>query len=142
MPRGITIASQFRHALAAFHCVLFCSLGFAQAPADAPATSQVEQQFQQQVQPLLKKYCYRCHNEQQRESGIRLDPLMGDLNDRDLKLWKGIRRQLSEEAMPPEDEPQPSAAERQQLVTWIDAGLQLARTRKRPRTTDRNVAAK
>ena len=55
--------------------------------------------------------------------------------DKEVRHWEIIRKQLLEEEMPPEDEAQPSKAERAALVTWIDGALQMARTRVRPKKT-------
>ena len=85
--------------------------------------------YQKQVQPLLKKYCYQCHNVDEMESGIRVDGFDGKLPDRSLALWKGIRRNLEEQTMPPEDEPQPNKAERKLLVDWINETLKYVRSR-------------
>ena len=48
--------------------------------------------------------------------------------DKEVRHWEIIRKQLLEEEMPPEDEAQPSKAERAALVTWIDGALQMAHT--------------
>jgi len=45
-------------------------------------------------------------------------------------LWKDIRGQIADEAMPPADEPQPTAEERRLLTEWIDAAIGMARARK------------
>ena len=89
--------------------------------------------FDLQVKPFLKQYCERCHNEEKRTSGIRVDHLDRSLEDRQLKLWDGIRKQLASEAMPPEDEPQPSAADRKRVSEWITQALELARSRPTPK---------
>ena len=97
-------------------------------PADAKTT--VEQKtFRSSMQPLLKKYCIRCHNAEEMKSGIRLDLLDGTLEDRQLFLWKDILKQLNEEAMPPSDELQPTAGQRQALTSGIRQIMNAARAR-------------
>lgn len=88
-----------------------------------------EASFKKDVAPFLKKFCFRCHNADNMKSGIRVDRLNGKLEDRNLKLWTHIRGQLKEETMPPEDELQPTAAERKQLIDWIGKALIVARSR-------------
>ena len=88
-----------------------------------------ETPFKTDVEPFLKKFCFRCHNADNMKSGIRVDRLNGKLEDRNLKLWTHIRGQLREETMPPEDELQPSAAERKQLIEWIGKALIVAKSR-------------
>ncbi len=92
-------------------------------------TAQVSEEFEQRIRPLLTTYCLRCHNADNMKSGIRIDQLDGRLEDRHLFLWKDILKQIDGLAMPPEDEKQPSAEERQQMVEWIQRGMNLAKSR-------------
>ncbi len=89
--------------------------------------------FELHVKPFLKQYCARCHNVEKRTSGIRVDHLDPSLEDRHLKLWEGIRKQIASESMPPEDEPQPTVVERQQMNDWITQALAGARSRPTPK---------
>ena len=98
-------------------------------PVVASKVTAQEESFQQQVQPLLKKYCLRCHNADEMKSGIRLDHLNGSLQDKQLFLWKEIQEQIDDEAMPPEDELQPTAGQRQALSNWIGQAMNAARAR-------------
>ena len=91
--------------------------------------SDVEKSFTAQVQPLLQKYCLRCHNADNMKSGIRVDQLDGSLQDRHLFLWRDIGKQLDEAAMPPADEPQPTKEEHEFLSKWIEQALNVARSR-------------
>ncbi len=85
--------------------------------------------FNESIQPLIQKYCQRCHNVDKMTSGIRVDQLDGSLEDRHLFLWKDILKQIKDEAMPPEDEPQPTTEERKLLVDWVRQALVTARSR-------------
>jgi hypothetical protein len=107
------------------------STGWAQVDKEKPAAAAVliQESFAKQVQPLLKKYCLRCHNADKMESGIRLDRLNGALKDRHPFLWKEILTQVEGESMPPEDELQPTAAERTLLAAWIPRAIAMARAR-------------
>lgn len=89
--------------------------------------------FQQHVKPFLKQHCERCHHGEKQTSGIRVDQLSAALEDRHLKLWEVIRQQVAKNAMPPEDEPQPNALERQRFDEWVQAGLKIARSRPVPK---------
>ncbi|MDP1798359.1 MAG: DUF1592 domain-containing protein [Planctomycetaceae bacterium] len=89
----------------------------------------LESSFKQHIEPFLKQHCVRCHNPDKLTSGIRVDHLTATLEDRHLKLWEGIRKQIDSQAMPPEDEPQPTKEQRQHVLSWIDQGLQVARSR-------------
>ena len=74
--------------------VLNDRLAFAQADGDdqngdqraAPAMVP----FAKAAKPFLTKYCLRCHNEQERESGIRVDQFDGQLAESMLKLWEEV----------------------------------------------------
>lgn len=85
--------------------------------------------FTEQVQPLLQKHCLRCHNADTMKSGIRVDQLDGSLQDRHLFLWRDIRKQVDDGAMPPEDEEQPTKDEREFLSNWIEQAMNVAKSR-------------
>jgi hypothetical protein len=93
----------------------------------------LEGSFEQQVKPFLKQNCMRCHDADTMMSGVRVDVLDASLEDRHVRLWEGIRKRISEETMPPEGQPQPTSAERQQIVEWITRALEVARSRPTPK---------
>ena len=105
----------------------------ADAARAADETTSLEHDFDQHVKPFLTQHCERCHSPDKLTSGIRVDQLSAALEDRHLKLWGHIQAQLAHKAMPPEDEPQPSSAERQRVLEWIRLGLEHARTRPTPK---------
>lgn len=114
------------------------------ARADEPPTQQdaavdtarIEEEtyFQNQVFPLVTQYCVRCHNADEMKSGVRVDQLTALPDERQLSLLKGMQKQLVDEVMPPAEEPQPTHAERQLLVDWVQETLHAARSR----DTERN----
>ncbi len=81
------------------------------------------------VQPLMKEFCVRCHNAETTKSGVRLDQLAADFPDNQLFLWKDVLAQISDEAMPPEEEKQPTAEQRELWVRAIQDAMNAARTR-------------
>lgn len=97
-----------------------------------PVNATAEKSFNKVALPFLKVHCYRCHNEQERESGIRVDQLDGDLPETSLKLWEEISEQIEISAMPPEEEPQPTVEQRKAMTHWISNALHEARSRTRP----------
>lgn len=106
-------------------------LGWTASGQEVPSAS-VETAFREQIQPLLKTHCLRCHNADEMKSGVRVDRLDGNLEDGQLSLLNGMREQIADELMPPEDEPQPTAEERQLLVASIDKVVHAIKSRKRP----------
>ena len=99
----------------------------------AQAAAADEATFQERVQPLLQKFCVRCHNADNMESGIRVDHLTATLEDSQLPLWKGILKQVVDGDMPPADEPQLSIDQRQAVTEWITQGMTVARSRPVPK---------
>ena len=102
------------------------------ASALEPATRAVvteESGFTERVQPLLQKLCLRCHNAENTKSGVRVDRLNGNLEDRQLFLWKDVLKQVADGTMPPEDELQPTVEQRRSLVDWIRQAMAAARAR-------------
>lgn len=81
------------------------------------------------IQPHLREFCVRCHNGETMKSGIRLDQLTDDFPENQLFLWKDVLAQIADESMPPEDEQQPSAEQREWLVRSIREGMNAARAR-------------
>ncbi|HND51637.1 MAG TPA: DUF1592 domain-containing protein, partial [Pirellulaceae bacterium] len=89
--------------------------------------------FPKDVKPFFTQHCERCHNGEKLTSGVRVDHLDAALEDRHLRLWEAVRREVDKKAMPPEDEKQPTAEERERLIAWIDRGLAMARSRPVPK---------
>jgi hypothetical protein len=85
--------------------------------------------FKKQIQPLLNKFCLRCHNPDKMTSGIRVDHLNGAFEDKQLFLWKDVLKQVASGVMPPEDEVQPTAEQRKTLADWIRRGMIAAKSR-------------
>ncbi len=111
-------------------CALaLCSFLFAQAPASNP----LDPAFQQTVKPFLARNCVSCHNTDQATAGVRVDQLDAAFEDRHIRVWEGIRHRVKDGSMPPKGLPQPTAAERRQVVDWISKGLEVARLRPAPK---------
>lgn len=96
-------------------------------------SSRLESQFRETVQPLLKRYCYRCHGAKKMKSGVRLDQISLSFEDSELFLLRHVYKQLKEQAMPPEDELLPSAGERELLLQWVEDALQEGGRKIRPK---------
>lgn len=112
--------------VSALHLSGLFGLGLAQAEEGGTSESEstrLQSQFRENVQPILKSYCYRCHGAKKMKSGVRVDILDGSLEDKQLFLLKHVRKQLQDEAMPPEDERQPKAEERKVVMEWVSRAL-------------------
>ena len=109
---------------------LYCFQAAAPAADNALA---FQASFDKSVKPFLKAHCERCHHVEKSTSGVRVDHLNAALDDRHVKLWDSIRKQISDKIMPPAEEPQPTNEERDRIVGWITQGLDAARLRPTPK---------
>lgn len=76
------------------------------------------------VKPFFETYCVQCHGPEKSKGKLTLHTLDGDLAaGGELERWEDILDVLEYGEMPPEDEKQPSDAERKAVVAWIDGGL-------------------
>lgn len=100
--------------------------GAAQKPPAEPGSD-----YTTKVRPLVAKYCFDCHSTQKMKSGLDLERFATIAVVRaDVKAWEGVIEQLEADEMPPKDKPQPTAAERKQLISWVRTFLDdEARTR-------------
>jgi hypothetical protein len=77
-----------------------------------------------QVRPLLKKYCLECHATKVKKGSLDLERFASLAQIRkDVQPWRQVMEQLEAEEMPPKKKPQPTAAERKQLLAWVAACL-------------------
>jgi len=104
------------------------------SPASLPLDGQTHEKvtaesFAHDAGTFLSKYCAECHNESDRESGVRVDDLDGLLADKTLTLWEAIQRQVVEREMPPKDAAQPTSDELNRFEAWLARALDAARSR-------------
>ncbi|MEZ5352486.1 MAG: DUF1592 domain-containing protein [Bryobacteraceae bacterium] len=100
--------------------------------AGDPETS-LEASFEAQVKPFFQQNCIRCHNTDVAMSGVRLDQLDASLDDRHIRFWEAARKRIGEGSMPPKGMKQPTAEDREKMVSWITSALETARTRTSPK---------
>ena len=101
--------------------VFLCSVLAAPAQNE-PATS--PQFFAKSIHPLLTEYCLKCHSTEKHKGDLDLE-LFSSLGEvkKHPKIWQTVVEQLSNNEMPPKDKPQPTAAQREQLLNWVNAVL-------------------
>lgn len=85
---------------------------------NAPGITQT--QYVSAIQPLLNKFCFKCHSGETTEADIDLGefPTLATMT-RNTKVWLKIRDMLDSRQMPPKDSPQPSDDERKRLNSWV-----------------------
>ena len=80
--------------------------------------------FETTVRPFLAAHCERCHGLKSAKSGFRIDQLSRDFTvAKSADHWKEVMDRINLGEMPPEDEPQPKAAEFEPVVRWINSQL-------------------
>lgn len=77
-----------------------------------------------QVEAVLSKYCYDCHGGKKTKGGVDLKALASaPAVDAHFELWGKVHLQIEDEEMPPEDDPQPNAAERKLVMDWLKVSM-------------------
>ena len=111
-----------------FTCALLLSLGVLRVPASSrqagsARSSPPADAFATSVKPFLQTYCYGCHSGNQPAAGFDLtsyptqDSVLGDQ-----RHWNLVLTRLKAGEMPPtQSRQQPTAAQRQAVVDWIEA---------------------
>jgi hypothetical protein len=108
------VRSELRACAAALLCLLPAA-----APQDKP------QSFETRIRPLLETYCVSCHGPKKQKAKVDLSLARseGDFA-RNPDLWLRALHQIKSRAMPPEEEKkQPSDADRDLLVAWLEGAM-------------------
>ncbi|MGZ6039854.1 MAG: DUF1592 domain-containing protein [Phenylobacterium sp.] len=75
---------------------------------------------------VVDRYCIGCHNARAKIGGIALDSLDRTAYTHDAAIWEEAIRRLRGHYMPPSSAKQPSEAERQQLIAFLETQLDKA----------------
>lgn len=96
----------------------------ASADATDPAETALAQSRAAMVEPMLEKYCSRCHNDFDNVAGLSVENLgAADIaSGRNAEAWEKILRRVASGEMPPHSRPQPDMAQRAAFVAWLDGG--------------------
>ena len=101
--------------------VLICHSSNAQ---DQRSPKITQSEYAATVQPLLRKFCFKCHSGKMTEAEVDLDEFPNvESIVRNTKVWLKIRDMLDSRQMPPKDSPQPNNREWQLLESWVRAFL-------------------
>ncbi|MCT2398957.1 DUF1592 domain-containing protein [Novosphingobium mangrovi (ex Huang et al. 2023)] len=75
------------------------------------------------IEPMLDKYCSRCHNDFDMVADLSVDDLRADdiRTGRHADAWEKILRRVAAGEMPPHSKPQPDPATRAAFVRWLDS---------------------
>ncbi len=76
--------------------------------------------FDKDIRPLLDSTCLKCHGPKKQKGHINFSLYPDEASAlRQRKLWQKAIEQIEAKEMPPEDETQPTDAQRQQLLAWM-----------------------
>jgi hypothetical protein len=80
--------------------------------------------YEKEIRPLLREYCLGCHSTEKHKGDLDLERFTS-LSEvkKHPKVWQGVIEQLTNNEMPPKEKPQPTSAQREQLLAWVNAVL-------------------
>jgi len=104
--------------------MVLAPLGVPHSAAAADPESANPQYFNNRIRPIFKEYCLRCHSTEKQKGDLDLERF-SSLSEvlHQPKVWLAMAEQLANNEMPPKDKPQPPPAERERLVSWVNAVL-------------------
>ncbi len=83
-----------------------------------------EPDFAREIRPLLAHYCFDCHGAKKAKGDVNFERLSNPLAMPARKLWSEAHSQIRHDEMPPHDKPQPTAAERERLLAWLESAVE------------------
>jgi hypothetical protein len=83
--------------------------------------------LKEHVRPLLEQYCFDCHNDKKQKGDVNLLPFVDNPQlAENRKIWEKVAELVESREMPPEKKAQPTEAQREMLVQYIDGQLSKA----------------
>lgn len=99
----------------------------------APDNAAAVARFHQEIQPILSRYCFRCHGEKKQKGGVRLDRLDPDMiKGGDAEGWRSALDMINGGEMPPRRSRKPDDTERRKLVHWLTENIERAAAARQP----------
>lgn len=99
-------------------------VGFALMAAAADGPAERAKAYAERIHPLMVKTCGKCHGKEPKDNDLDLTSLVtAEALLAQPKVLEDIAERLNEGDMPPKKSPQPSLAERDQLLGWIGAAV-------------------
>ena len=98
----------------------------AQKPVERKAAiaRPAEADFTHDIRPLLDTYCFNCHGRGKKKGDLALDQWSNEAAAvRDASIWQSVLKKIQDGEMPPENKPQPTAAEQLRLTQWIQTSV-------------------
>lgn len=83
-----------------------------------------QSRYEKEIRPALEQYCAGCHGVKKQSGDINLSGFDTALSiQRNPALWRKVVTQMHERTMPPEGKPQPTDAQRDAVVKWLEETL-------------------
>jgi hypothetical protein len=113
-----------RYQMKPFFCLLVAALalpatGVAQQAAGAAAADS--------RWAMLETYCNDCHNATDWAGGVAFDTMTPSDVPHEIKVWEATVRKLRGHLMPPPGSKQPTQAEKDAMVGWLETSLDARR---------------
>ena len=114
------------------HVVVLWTLGLlgtgeslsAEEPTSVTISAESRTLFEKQIQPLLVKACGDCHGKKPKDNDLDLTAFgTAESMLAKPKVLSDVAERLQLGDMPPKEAPQPTSAQREQLLNWITAAL-------------------
>ncbi len=89
-----------------------------------PVARAAEPVFETELRPLFTQYCTGCHSTEKHKGDLDLERFATAPDvKRQPKVWQSVAEQLAGTEMPPKEKPQPTPAERERMLGWVNAVL-------------------
>ena len=88
---------------------------------EASELAEVQEDYQGDIYPFFEEYCFRCHDTDGNKGGVDLESMRDAASiGRDEALWERVHGMLLSGQMPPEDKPQPSDFDREDVAGFVE----------------------
>ncbi len=128
----MTFRSRFLLVSSALPLALLCAAASAQRqkapkkPARAAVAAKTDT-FTRDIAPLMGRYCNSCHGDKGASADLSLTPYKDTASVlAKRKIWERVAANVSAGHMPPQGMPQPTPAERDRIVGWIESTISQA----------------
>jgi mono/diheme cytochrome c family protein len=100
---------------------------------EASELAGVQEDYAGDIYPFFEEYCFRCHDTDGKKGGVDLESMRDATSiGRDEALWERVHGMLLSGQMPPEDKPQPSEFDREDVAGFVEEELDRAVRAMRP----------
>ena len=78
----------------------------------------------EKIQPLLKEFCFDCHNPDKTKGDLNLVPIAANAKlEEHREVWEKVAELMESREMPPAKKPQPTDAQRDLVLHYLDGQL-------------------